>query len=312
MIRCGWRAALGAAVCVLLSAEARADVTAFLGVNGSPESRAVTGFSGGMTFVAFGFEGEYASTRESLDDVAPQLRTYMANGFVQNPIPISGLTFWNRRCRSLSRDARRRQPDQLAPHRRRVKIDLAGPLHPPRLPCSAAGRGPRQKPQRLYAGVNLKFPSPRDVEGRPTPRAMPAPDGVPHWRAIPAATPAATARCALSTTDEFCSMPAPAEPRSSRGELRVEQRRAVRWSGLRQVTLRLRRGNSSTSPVVALLLGVEALLGKSARASRLDALLRRFDLARGLPYSRAALIYAIEASVACCCSIFARAKLASS
>lgn len=161
MIRCGWRAALGAAVWVLLAGEARADVTAFLGVNGSPESRAVTGFSGGMTFVAFGFEGEYASTRESLDDVAPQLRTYMANGFVQNPIPISGLTFYGIAGAGLYRETLGddSQTSVATNIGGGVKIDLAGPLQL-RLDYRVfvlQGEALAKKPQRLYAGVNLKF-----------------------------------------------------------------------------------------------------------------------------------------------------------
>ncbi len=161
MIRCKWRAALGAAVYVLLAGEARADVTAFLGVNGSPESRAVTGFSGGMTFVAFGFEGEYASTRESVDDVAPQLRTYMANGFVQNPIPISGLTFYGIAGAGLYRETLGddSQTSFATNIGGGVKIDLAGPLQL-RLDYRVfvlQGEALAKKPQRLYAGVNLKF-----------------------------------------------------------------------------------------------------------------------------------------------------------
>ena len=146
---------------VLLAGEARADVTAFLGVNGSPESRAVTGFSGGMTFVAFGFEGEYASTRESVDDVAPQLRTYMANGFVQNPIPISGLTFYGIAGAGLYRETLGddSQTSFATNIGGGVKIDLAGPLQL-RLDYRVfvlQGEALAKKPQRLYAGVNLKF-----------------------------------------------------------------------------------------------------------------------------------------------------------
>jgi opacity protein-like surface antigen len=161
MVRHGWRGALAALVLVLTSAQAHADVTAFLGVNGSPESRAVTGFSGGMTFVAFGFEGEYASTRESLDDVAPQLRTYMANGFVQNPIPISGLTFYGIAGAGLYRETLdgESQTSLATNVGGGVKIALAGPLQL-RLDYRVfilQGEALAKKPQRLYAGVNLKF-----------------------------------------------------------------------------------------------------------------------------------------------------------
>ena len=141
--------------------DARADVTAFLGVNGSPESRAVFGASAGVTFVAFGFEGEYASTRESLDDVAPRLRTYMANAFVQNPIPISGMTFYGIAGAGVYHETLidQSQTSMATSIGGGVKIALAGPLQL-RLDYRVfvlQGDAIAQKPQRLYAGVNLKF-----------------------------------------------------------------------------------------------------------------------------------------------------------
>jgi len=161
MARHRWCAAAVAVVAILGATDARADVTAFLGVNGSPESRAVTGFSGGMTFVAFGFEGEYASTRESLDDGAPQLRTYMANGFVQNPIPINGLTFYGIAGAGLYRETiiDDSQTSLATNVGGGVKIALAGPLQL-RLDYRVfilQGDALAKRPQRLYAGINLKF-----------------------------------------------------------------------------------------------------------------------------------------------------------
>ena len=161
MMRHAWRVALATLVVMSWGGDARADVTAFLGVNGSPESRAVTGFAGGMTFVAFGVEGEYASTRESLDEAAPQLRTYMANGFVQNPIPVSGLTFYGIAGAGVYRETLdgESQTSLATNVGGGVKIDLAGPLQL-RLDYRVfilKGDALAQKPQRLYAGVNLKF-----------------------------------------------------------------------------------------------------------------------------------------------------------
>ncbi len=162
MMAQGWRARLlAAAILIAAPAAARADVTAFLGVNGSPESRAVVGASAGVTFVAFGFEGEYASTHESPEDVAPQLRTFMANAFVQNPIPISGLTFYGIAGAGVYRETLLdvSQTSLATNIGGGVKIALAGPLQL-RIDYRVfvlQGDALAQKPQRLYAGVNLKF-----------------------------------------------------------------------------------------------------------------------------------------------------------
>lgn len=161
MVRQGWRAGLAVVVMLGASGEARADVTAFLGVNGSPESRLVVGASGGVTFVAFGFEGEYASTRESLDAGAPRLRTVMANAFVQNPIPLNGLTFYGIVGAGIYRETviDQSQTSLATNIGGGVKIDLSGPLQL-RLDYRMfvlQGDALAKKPQRLYAGVNLKF-----------------------------------------------------------------------------------------------------------------------------------------------------------
>ena len=162
MLRQRWRAVvLAAAVWMASPHDARADITAFLGVNGSPESRAVFGASAGVTFVVFGLEGEYASTQESLEDAAPRLRTYMANGFVQNPIPISGMTFYAIAGAGVYRETLldESQTSLATNIGGGVKIALAGPLQL-RLDYRVfvlQGDAVATKPQRLYAGVNLKF-----------------------------------------------------------------------------------------------------------------------------------------------------------
>src|SRR5690606_41430227 len=79
------------ATVLLFPSTASADITAFLGVNPTPSNRTLTGISGGIGLLIVGFEFEYANTREDLDELAPELRTYMFNGLLQTPVPIGGI-----------------------------------------------------------------------------------------------------------------------------------------------------------------------------------------------------------------------------
>nr|MCU0257085.1 hypothetical protein [Vicinamibacterales bacterium] len=91
------RLLLATAVLALAAPEARADLTAFAGFGTSPTVRPSVGVSGGLTLVIVGWEFEYARTSDELGDdgeVAPAVRTYMGSVFVQNPVPIGGLTFY--------------------------------------------------------------------------------------------------------------------------------------------------------------------------------------------------------------------------
>src|SRR5690606_34705852 len=85
---------LALATVLLCPAAASADITAFLGVNPTPSNRTLTGISGGIGLLIVGFEFEYANTREDLDELAPELRTYMFNGLLQTPVPIGGIQFY--------------------------------------------------------------------------------------------------------------------------------------------------------------------------------------------------------------------------
>ncbi len=146
---------------VLSPAAASADATAFLGVNATPANRPVRGFAGGIGLVIVGFEFEYANTSEDLKKAAPQLRTFMFNGLVQTPIPIGGLQFYGTAGGGAYRETLN---DESETHvglniGGGVKMSLIGPL---RLRLDyrvftlrGAPRHPR--PQRFYAGLNLKF-----------------------------------------------------------------------------------------------------------------------------------------------------------
>ena len=145
-----------------IPARASADITAFLGVNPTPSNRVLTGISGGVGLLIVGFEFEYANTREDLDQLAPSLRTFMFNGLLQTPVPIAGMQFYGTAGGGVYRE-------ELLDERETnvgmnvgggVKMNLAGPLRL-RLDYrifTLRGEDVRHsKPQRFYAGLNLKF-----------------------------------------------------------------------------------------------------------------------------------------------------------
>jgi hypothetical protein len=143
---------------------ARADLTAFLGINPTPVNRGVKGFSIGAGLVIVGFEAEYADTNEDLTLGAPQLRTFMFNGLVQTPIPIAGFQFYGTIGGGVYRESLSTQPNLDETNFGSnigggAKISLVGPL---RLRVDYRvfnlHGSPRHNPvQRWYAGINLKF-----------------------------------------------------------------------------------------------------------------------------------------------------------
>jgi hypothetical protein len=149
------------AFCLFLPSAASADVTAFLGLNPTPTVRPVKGFSAGMGLVIAGFEFEYATTSEDLVKAAPGLRTYMFNGLLQTPFPIGGIQFYGTAGGGIFRETH----DALSETHVGInvgggaKITLAGPLRL-RLDYrvfTLRGTPLYAKPQRFYAGINLKF-----------------------------------------------------------------------------------------------------------------------------------------------------------
>ena len=140
---------------------AAADITAFLGVNPTPESRTTTGISAGVGLLIVGFEFEYARTREDLEEAAPALRTYMFNGLLQTPFAVGGFqpyaTLGGGVYReSLNDDSETNVGMNVGGG---VKMSLAGPLRL-RLDYrvfTLHGDARYAHPQRFYAGLNLKF-----------------------------------------------------------------------------------------------------------------------------------------------------------
>jgi opacity protein-like surface antigen len=146
---------------LLVPSTASADLTAFLGSTMTPVNRVVTGFGVGMGLVIVGFEFEYANTTEDLPELAPGLRTFMFNGLLQTPIAIAGMQFYGTAGGGIYRE----RLDEASETNfginvgGGVKLNLIGPL---RLRVdyrvfTLSGDPLHSKPQRFYAGLNLKF-----------------------------------------------------------------------------------------------------------------------------------------------------------
>lgn len=150
------------ALALCLPTRASADVTAFFGVNPTPSNRVLTGFSGGIGLLVVAFEFEYANTVQDLDRLAPGLKTYMLNGLLQTPVPIAGMQFYATGGGGVFRESLEDVTETNAGWNigGGVKMNLAGPLRL-RLDYRVFNLlGPdvrHSKPQRFYAGLNLKF-----------------------------------------------------------------------------------------------------------------------------------------------------------
>jgi opacity protein-like surface antigen len=138
-----------------------ADFTAFLGVNPTPSNRTAKGLALGVGLVIVGFEFEYSDSSEDLDELSPRLRTFMGNALLQTPIPIGGFQFYGTVGAGGYRES---LDDRSETHvginvGGGVKMSLVGPLRL-RLDYrvfTLQGSPRHSKPQRFYAGLNLKF-----------------------------------------------------------------------------------------------------------------------------------------------------------
>ena len=152
----------GALLAVLLAPSvAAADLTAFIGVNPTPENRPVRGLAGGVGLLSVGFEFEDANTGEDRDEAAPALRTFMVNGLVQTPFPIGGMQFYATAGGGVFRESLDllRETNVGVNVGGGVKMSLLGPLRL-RLDYrvfTLRGDARHPRPQRFYAGLNLKF-----------------------------------------------------------------------------------------------------------------------------------------------------------
>lgn len=146
---------------VLIPAPAAADITAFLGVNPTPSNRPVRGFAAGAGLLIVGFEVEYADTTDDPDEASPRLRTFMGNGLVQTPVAIAGMQFYATAGAGVYRESLAGESETHVGINvgGGVKMALLGPIRL-RLDYrvfTLQGDPRHSKPQRFYAGLNLKF-----------------------------------------------------------------------------------------------------------------------------------------------------------
>jgi len=154
--------AMGIALVLLsIAAPARADITAFIGANTTPDNRRVLGGALGFGVLIIGFEGEYAFTPDDPRAAAPSLRTGIANIVLQSPVPFFGIQPYFTTGGGFYQE-------ELGLHSDTgfalntgggVKVTLAGPI---RLRVDyrifKLGSGALYSPaHRIYAGLNLKL-----------------------------------------------------------------------------------------------------------------------------------------------------------
>ena len=155
---------IAVALVLTTASTASADITAFIGINGTPERRAVKGLALGTGLLVVGFEVEYADTSEDEVLGGPRLRTIMFNGLVQTPVPIARMQFYGTIGGGGYRESFSTVPEISETNFGSnigggAKISLVGPLRV-RVDYRIFNlRGnPRHSPvQRFYAGINLKF-----------------------------------------------------------------------------------------------------------------------------------------------------------
>ena len=154
--------AMGIALVLLsIAAPARADITAFIGANTTPDNRRVLGGALGFGVLIIGFEGEYAFTPDDPRAAAPSLKTGIANIVLQSPVPFFGIQPYFTTGGGFYQE-------ELGLHSDTgfalntgggVKVTLAGPI---RLRVDyrifKLGSGALYSPaHRIYAGLNLKL-----------------------------------------------------------------------------------------------------------------------------------------------------------
>jgi hypothetical protein len=146
---------------VLVAAPARADITAFLGANTTPATRAVRGGALGFGLLFVGFELEYAFTPDDPSAKAPSLTTGSGNVLLQTPIAFFGFQPYFTTGGGLYRETLGTHQDTSFALNTGggVKVSLIGPLRL-RVDYRAfkLGSGALYSPaHRVYAGLNLKF-----------------------------------------------------------------------------------------------------------------------------------------------------------
>lgn len=162
--------ALSLVVFAVTALPARADLTGFVGLQNSPNTRGTWGGAVGMGVLVVGFEGEYAQAHADTDcfkstaECAPSVRTLMGNVLIQTPRGVVpkvqlygtiGGGYYRERFESLDIEHEGVGTNVGGG----VKVDLAGPL---RLRVdyrifSFGNNAVYGHPQRFSVGINLAF-----------------------------------------------------------------------------------------------------------------------------------------------------------
>ncbi len=140
---------------------AAADATAFLGLLTSPNDHRTAGFAIGAGLLIVGFEFEYGSSTEDPTAGTPSLRTGSFNGLLQTPVEIARMQFYFTAGGGIFREVlgAASTTNFAANTGGGVKVSIYGPI---RLRIdyrvfSLSGNPLYPHPQRIYAGLNLKF-----------------------------------------------------------------------------------------------------------------------------------------------------------
>ena len=152
---------LAAVVLLGVASPAFADVTAFIGTTSTPANRQTRGVALGVGLLIIGFEFEYASTSEEVEDGAPGLRTGMGNVLVQTPFAVFGLQPYFTTGGGAYRETfgTRQETHFGINSGGGVKISLLGPVRA-RVDYRVfhlRGETLHDTVHRVYAGVNLAF-----------------------------------------------------------------------------------------------------------------------------------------------------------
>ena len=153
--------ALAAGLVLAAAPQALADVTLFIGSTTTPAARQARGFAVGGGILVLGFEFEYSDTRESVEDVAPSLRTGMGNILFQTPVAIAGFQPYFTTGAGAYRESLSGESEtQLGGNAGGgVKIRLLGPLRA-RVDYRVfrlRGEPLHDVVHRVYVGANLAF-----------------------------------------------------------------------------------------------------------------------------------------------------------
>ena len=152
---------MSTALLLACATPALADATVFVGSTTTPANRLVRGGAIGFGLLIIGFEGEFASTSESLEDAAPSLRTGMGNVLLQTPFPIAGMQLYLTTGTGFYRERLdTRQETHVGFNTGGgAKISLLGPLRV-RLDYrvfNLRGDPLHSTVHRVYAGANIAF-----------------------------------------------------------------------------------------------------------------------------------------------------------